>query len=96
MLPALLSTFWQPVKRLDRAAITRAKTLVSWRVKAFEKMDAPPTPAQLFYTAPMSISESQYGELRKRITEVIAELNSKITQSKPEKLACLNIDLFEV
>ncbi len=67
----------------------------SWRVKAFEKMEAPKT-SYLFYTAPMSISESQYAELRKRLTEVIAELGVKVSQSTPEKLACLNIDLFDV
>ncbi len=68
---------------------------VSWRVKGFEKMELPKS-SQLFYTAPMSISEEQYGELRKRLTEVIAELGAKVTQNKPEKLACLNIDLFDL
>lgn len=67
----------------------------SWRVKAFEKMESPKS-SYLFYTAPMSISEDQYGELRKRLTEVIADLGTKVTQSKPDKLACLNIDLFDV
>jgi len=67
----------------------------SWRVKAFEKMEMPKS-SYLFYTAPMSISENQYTELRKRITELIAELGTKVTQEKPEKLACLNIDLFDI
>ncbi|MEZ0391573.1 MAG: TIGR02147 family protein [Pseudobdellovibrionaceae bacterium] len=68
---------------------------VSWRVKAFEKMEMPKS-SYLFYTAPMSISEEHYTELRRRLTEVIAELGSKITQRDPEKLACLNIDLFDL
>jgi uncharacterized protein (TIGR02147 family) len=68
---------------------------VSWRVKGFEKMELPKT-SHLFYTAPMSISEDQYAELRKRLTEVIAELGAKVTGAKPEKLACLNIDLFDL
>jgi uncharacterized protein (TIGR02147 family) len=68
---------------------------VSWRVKGFEKMEIPQA-SHLFYTAPMSISEEQYTELRKRITEMIAELGQKVTANKPEKLACLNIDLFDL
>ncbi len=68
---------------------------ISWRVKAFSKMDQV-SKTQMFYTAPMSISEEMYDELKKGITNLIADLNSKITKTKPQKLACLNIDLFEV
>jgi hypothetical protein len=58
-------------------------------------MDSPKS-TQLFYTAPMSISEEAFNEFRKRLTEVIAELGQKVVQSDPEKLACLNIDLFDI
>lgn len=68
---------------------------ISWRLKAFEKMEQADK-NQLFYTAPMSISKEHYVELRKRITEVIAELNQKVTEKKPEKLSVLNIDLFDL
>ena len=68
---------------------------ISWRVKGLEKMEAPKK-SFLFYTAPMSISENLYDELRKRLNEVIVELGSKVTTEAPEKLACLNIDLFDV
>lgn len=68
---------------------------VSWRVKGFEKMELPKS-SQLFYTAPMSISENDLKEVRKKLTEFISELNSKMVQEHPEKLACLNIDLFEI
>jgi uncharacterized protein (TIGR02147 family) len=68
---------------------------VSWRVKGFEKMDLHKK-NHLFYTAPMSISEKQYDILRKKITDLIADFINNMPDEDPEKLACLNIDLFEL
>lgn len=68
---------------------------VSWRVKAFEKMDKIDS-SQFFYTAPMSISEEQFKKLRDRLTSVIKELTQDLINDEPERLACLNIDLFRL
>lgn len=68
---------------------------ISWRVKAFEKMDRTDK-SQFFYTAPMSISEQQLKNLREKITDVIKELTQDLINDEPEKLACLNIDLFSL
>ncbi len=68
---------------------------ISWRVKGFEKMDNNSS-TNLFYTAPMSISQNQFLELRKRINILISELNQNVISEKPDKIACLNIDLFDI
>lgn len=68
---------------------------ISWRVKGFEKMDNK-NPEQLFLTAPMSVSQEQYEKLRASISELVSELSKNVVKEKPEKLICLNVDLFEV
>lgn len=68
---------------------------MSWRVKGFEKMDNK-NPEQLFLTAPMSVSQDQYEKLRARISEIMTDLSKSVVKEKPEKLICLNVDLFEV
>lgn len=68
---------------------------ISWRVKSFEKMDSK-NPSNLFYTGPMSISEEQYKELRKKIMALISDFTQNLITDPPEKIACLNIDLFEI
>lgn len=66
---------------------------ISWRVKAFEKMDNKNS-GHFFYTAPMSISEKQMQVLKEKLTDLIKELTHELINDEPEHLACLNIDLF--
>lgn len=68
---------------------------MSWRVKGFEKMDYKNSD-QLFLTAPMSISQEQFKKLRDKISGIMADLSKSVIKEKPEKLVCLNVDLFEV
>ena len=67
---------------------------MSWRVKAFEKMDSKDE-SQLFYTAPMSISEKEFKILRAKIRDLISDFTKNLVNEEPEILACLNIDLFK-
>ena len=67
---------------------------MSWRLKGFERMDQV-SPEELFYTAPMSISNKLFPEIKERLLHLIESVNEKVTQEKPDSLACLNIDLFK-
>lgn len=80
---------------LDAASPFFYSRQISWRMKAIEKIENR-KPSQISYTCPMSVSDAIYEKLKKSLTETIAEMNRTITTEKPEKLACLNIDLFEI
>jgi uncharacterized protein (TIGR02147 family) len=69
---------------------------VSWRLKASEYMDNDRFPENLFYTGPCSISKSDYDEFRKELVELIRSFVKRIGETTPERLVCLNLDLFEI
>ena len=68
---------------------------IQWRTKAFNNMQSKKE-TDLFYTAPMVISEKDYKKIREKIIELIAELNTIAVQSEPEDLFCFQADLFRV
>jgi uncharacterized protein (TIGR02147 family) len=65
----------------------------NWRVKALEKMNQPQD-EDLFYSGPMSLSESDATILREELVALIAKFLKRGHKSPEEKLACLNIDWF--
>lgn len=67
----------------------------SWRSKAIQNMDELED-HEKFFTFPMSISKDTLQLFKKKITDLIAELNKDLGQSKVDRLGCLNIDLFEL
>lgn len=67
----------------------------NWRHKAIEKSDQI-TPQELMLTAPCTLSTDDFLQLREMITHFFQRANSIINGSPPERLACLNIDLFWV
>lgn len=66
----------------------------NWRNKAFEHMIAW-EPKNLFYTSPMSLSESAAAEVRALLPTVIEKVQKIAGPSASEKVYCLNLDWFE-
>lgn len=67
----------------------------NWRLKGLERL-VEPNVNDLFFSSPCTISEKDMVVIRKRLLELIAENSKTIKGSPSEKLACLNIDWFEV
>jgi len=53
-------------------------------------------PSEMFFTGPMVLSHDMMKVLKQKIVDLIAELQSEVKHAKDEKMACLNIDLFEL
>lgn len=66
----------------------------NWRLKAIENFTAL-TPAELAFTAPITLAEKDLGKCRKILLDAIEEITVLVDKSPAEKLACLNIDLFK-
>lgn len=67
----------------------------NWRLKAIEKHNNMSN-EDLMYTAPFTISNSDFGLLREKIIQFIEQFIKTADKTKNERLACLNIDLFFV
>ena len=71
-----------------------SKHHTNWRVKALQEMNQKRA-SDLFYTAPMTLSERLMPKLREKLMLFIQELTKEVAASPSKKLACLNIDWFE-
>ena len=71
-----------------------AKHHQNWRLKAMQKMELAAS-EDLFYTSPMSLSESVAKELRKNLVESIEALQAKAGPSPSETIRCLSVDWFK-
>lgn len=67
----------------------------NWRLQAFKKY-AEPKPHDAFYTAPVTLSETDAKILKERVLTFISESVKLIKDSPSEKLHCLCLDWFEV
>jgi uncharacterized protein (TIGR02147 family) len=67
----------------------------NWRMKSLENMESL-NESEFFFTAPMVLSEEMMAELKRKILELVQDMQEKIKHAKDEKMACLNIDLFEL
>jgi uncharacterized protein (TIGR02147 family) len=67
----------------------------NWRMRGLERM-ATLRPHEMFFTCPMVIGRKESIEIRKLIERLIADMDHVLTTSKPEKVACLNVDWFDV
>ena len=77
----------------DSPLITRHHA--NWRLKGLENMQEV-TPDELFYTAPMALSQEVMVMIRKDLAEFIDQMVKKVGDSKSEHVACLNIDFFKL
>lgn len=67
----------------------------NWRLKAIENYQHIEND-ELSFTGPMTLSNDDLIEIRKRLIETIADVSKIVEPSKSECLSCLNIDLFRV
>lgn len=67
---------------------------MNWRMKAVQKLDSREE-AELFFSAPMSISKADVALLREKLNAAIKDTVTLATNSKAEEVVCLNIDFFK-
>ncbi len=67
----------------------------NWRQLAGQKVQQN-EPLDFYFTGLMSISESDFKLFRAELTELLAKLYKRVDHTKPEHMACLNIDFFKV
>ncbi|MGZ3724004.1 MAG: TIGR02147 family protein [Bdellovibrionales bacterium] len=68
---------------------------LNWRNKSIEALNQN-GPAQLHYTAPMTLSRADAEQIREMIAKFLESVDRVIEPSPSESLHCLNIDWFEV
>lgn len=66
----------------------------NWRLKAFERF-AEPSPDELFYSGPFSLSKEDVVAIRRELAALIGKISKRVANSSSEQLACLNIDFFK-
>lgn len=81
--------------RLGSEARHITQALTNWRFSGLEKIPRK-TPRDLFYSEPMSISDSVYDAIRTILNEAIAQSKRKIATDRSEIVACMNIDFFRL
>jgi uncharacterized protein (TIGR02147 family) len=67
----------------------------NWHIKAMEKF-ADPKPHDIFYSSTASISEADQARVQQILTRVIKEFSKTVADSPAHKIACLNLDWFEL
>lgn len=66
----------------------------NWRLKGIQRMDVK-NEENLFYTSPMSLSLELANKVRKRLVDVIQEVQKEVGPSPSEVVRCLSIDWFD-
>ncbi len=51
---------------------------------------------EMFFTFPMSIGAEDFNLIREKLAHMIKEISQICRDTEPQKVACLNIDFFEV
>lgn len=67
----------------------------NWRLKGLEHLRRL-GPQDLFYSGVVSLSAEDIKEFRKELVELIARFVARVKDSPSERLACMNLDWFEV
>jgi uncharacterized protein (TIGR02147 family) len=71
-----------------------ARHHTNWRLKAIEKSELL-SEEELMFTAPISVSEADFGKLRQLVVDLVSAAAKIVKDSKPEISACMNFDLFK-
>lgn len=66
-----------------------------WRLKGMEAFQRHQR-SNLFFTSVISLSQSDFEWFRERLSGLLEDLVARVNKSSDEKLACVNIDWFEV
>lgn len=80
---------------LDKESLLINRHHANWRLKALEKLENT-SKDELYFTAPLTISEKDMKRIKESLLDAIENASSIVSKTKPEKLACLNIDLFNI
>lgn len=78
---------------LERDSVFLSRHHTNWRLRAIEASDRI-SQEELMYTAPISISCSDFKKIRSRLTEVIKEITDIAIDSQAEEVACFHLDFF--
>lgn len=67
----------------------------NWRLKALETI-AKPSEKASFISAPLSLSREDFEWVQGQIAQLTQQISERVSKSKPEVPACLNLDWFEL
>lgn len=68
---------------------------MNWRMNALQRMDVRKE-NELFFSAPMAISQKDFETLREKINKVVKDVVDTAKASQAEEIVCLNIDFYRV
>lgn len=77
----------------DSPFVSRHHT--NWRIRATERSQNLKN-HELMFTAPLTLSEQDFSKLREKMLALIQEVSEVVKDSPSEKLACFNLDFFEI
>ena len=80
--------------RVDPNSPLASRFHINWRLKAIEQVPNNKN-ENFFQTRVVSISKADAAAVQRLLFQLLGEIDSKIDRSKPEILACLNLDWFE-
>lgn len=65
----------------------------NWRARGLECMRRP-SETDLFFTAPFSVSQNDFDQIRKDVKLLIEKIAKRVDASEPEVMLAINLDLF--
>ncbi len=77
----------------DSPFVSRHHT--NWRIRATERSQNLKS-HELMFTSPLTLSEQDFSQLKEKMLALIQEVSETVKESPSEKLACFNLDFFEV
>lgn len=77
----------------DSAFISKHHT--NWRIRAITSIDQANDEA-LHYSSVITLSRSDYRQVKARLVDTIKELKAKVRESKEEGVYCFALDIFEL
>ena len=80
---------------LDKDSLLINRHHTNWRLKAVESLEKI-TSDELFFSAPLTISKKDMQEIKKNLLNAIENASETVSETSPEEIACLNIDLFYI
>jgi hypothetical protein len=85
----------QAKTHIEREHPLVGKHHVNWRLKTIEYVDKIKD-SDLIFSAPLSIAKKDFLKLKKDILALIENASQAVSESDPETIAFLNIDLVEI
>lgn len=80
---------------LEQGSLFLLRHYSNWRIKAIQRSENLGK-KELMFTAPFSISFSDFEKIREEFLSIIQKLYATVGETTPQNIACVNIDLFWV